>query len=418
MDRRDFGKWAAFSFAVVCQGKQAFSDSGYSETWPGWRGPSRTAYVPARRWPERLDSSHLKQLWDAPLEKSYSGPIVVGDQVFSTESRSKDQEGVIAFDRSNGQQRWATNWSGSMSVPFFAASNGSWIRSTPVTDGTKIFVGGMCDYLVCLDVATGDKKYSVDFKERFGSPLPSFGQVCSPILDEGRLYIQSGGGLVCLDARTGETVWRSLAEKDAMMSAFSSPIIASLHGIRQIIVQTRNELCGVELETGKSLWQKKVESFRGMNILTPTVWNDSVFTSSYGGKSLMFDFEPNASGSWKVVERWTSKAEAYMSSPVVIGEFLYLHLRNQRLACLNLATGEEQWRSRPFGKYWSMLTNGKQILALDEQGKLLLVNANPEAFELIDERVVSQNECWAHLAMVDQQIFVRHLLGLSVFQWN
>ena len=301
MDRRNFGKWAAISFAVVGQGKQGFSDSGGAETWPGWRGPSRKAYVPERNWPESLDPSHLKLLWEVPLEKSYSGPIIVGDQVFSTESRSKDQERAIAFDRSSGQQRWATTWSGSMSVPFFAASNGSWIRSTPVTNGTKIFVGGMCDYLACLDVATGDKKYTIDFKERFGSPLPSFGQVCSPILDEGRLFIQSGGGLVCLDAETGETVWRTLAEKDAMNSAFSSPIIASLHGIRQLIVQTRNELCGVELETGKPLWKKKVESFRGMNILTPTTWNDSVFTSSYGGKSLMFDFEPSDSGSWKVV---------------------------------------------------------------------------------------------------------------------
>ncbi len=65
-----------------------------------------------------------------------------------------------------------------------------------------------------------------------------------------------------------------------------------------------------------------------------------------------------------------------------------------------------------------MITNGEQILALDEQGKLLLINAKPEVFELIDERRVSENECWAHLAMVDQQIFVRSLLGLSVFRWS
>jgi hypothetical protein len=39
----------------------------------------------------------------------------------------------------------------------------------------------------------------------------------------------------------------------------------------------------------------------------------------------------------------------------VIGDRLYMHLRNQRFACLNLVTGEEDWISTPFGKYWSLV---------------------------------------------------------------
>ena len=134
-------------------------------------------------------------------------------------------------------------------------------------------------------------------------------------------------------------------------------------------------------------------------------------------RARFFEFEPNESGSWKVKERWTNKAEAYMSSPIVIEDQLYMHLRNQRLACLDLATGNERWRSRPYGKYWSMLTNGRQILALDEQGKLFLIQANPEAFELIDERTVFKKRMLGSPGDHDQQIFVRHLSGLSVFQW-
>jgi len=419
MDRRYFNRLAFGGLAFTSQPRFGFAEGNLPEAWPGWRGPERTAYTASRAWPSKLDADHLKLQWDIPLDRSYSGPVVVGNHVIATESRNKTEERVIALDRSSGQQQWEAKWTGSMSVPFFAASNGSWIRSTPVTDGTRLFAGGMCDNLVCLDVETGKQNYAIDFKERFGSPLPSFGQVCSPLLDHDRLYIQSGGGFLCLDASTGETVWRSLVEEDAMMgSAFSSPIIATLHDKRQLIVQTRSDLCGVELATGQPLWRKKIETFRGMNVLTPTIWKDCVFTSSYGGKSLLVEFEPSESGTWKVRDRWTSKAEAYMSSPILIDDHLYVHLRNQRLVCLDLATGAERWRSRPYGKYWSMITNGQQILALDEQGKLLLIQPKPEAFELIDERVVSRNECWAHLAMVDQQVFVRHLLGLSVFQWT
>jgi outer membrane protein assembly factor BamB len=419
MDRRNFHRFTLSSLVLASQSRFGFSEGSPNEAWPGWRGPHRTAYAATRDWPNKLDSDHLKLQWDIPLDRSYSGPVVVGDRVITTESRNKKQECVFALDRSSGQQQWEVQWEGSMSVPFFAASNGSWIRSTPVTDGTRLFVGGMCDNFICLDVATGKQHYAIDFKERFGSPLPSFGQVCSPLLDNDRIYIQSGGGLLCLDAASGDTVWRTLVEEDAMMgSAFSSPIIATLHNKRQLIVQTRSELCGVELADGQPIWRKKIETFRGMNILTPTIWNDCVFTSSYGGKSQLVEFEPSESGPWKASDRWTGKAEAYMSSPLLIDDHFYVHLRNQRLVCLDCATGQERWRSRPYGKYWSMVTNGKQILALDEQGKLLLIQASPEAFELVDERVVSANECWAHLAIVDQQIFVRHLMGISAFQWS
>lgn len=410
-------------FDALYQGNQscrASEGGGESGSWTGWRGSNRTAMVDPVDWPQSLDSDHLIKQWEVPLEEGYSGPLIQGDQVFVTESRkSTEEEWIHSLDRTSGRMLWSERWKGAMSVPFFAASNGSWIRSTPIVDGPRIYVGGMLDTLTCLDSNSGKTLYSVDFAKRHQSPLPAFGQVCSPILDQGKLYIQSGGGLLCVDASSGETIWRSLVETDSMMgSAFSSPIIATLHGTRQLIVQTRTNLCGVNLENGQVLWSQPIESFRGMNILTPSVWNDCVFTSSYGGKSWLFEFTPKDSGTWDVKERWTGKAEAYMSSPIVIGDHLYLHLRNQRFTCLDLGTGTEKWRSRPYGKYWSTISNGKQILALDENGKLMLIAANPNKYELIDQREVSDQECWAHLALVNGQVYVRHLHGIVRFNWS
>lgn len=418
IDRRRFSKFVALGAVEASRQSSIFATPLRASDWPGWRGPERTAYVERTDWPRSLGEDHLVVQWQKPLGESYSGPIVMGNRVVVTESVKPDEQ-VKCFDKAQGELLWSASWSGSMSVPFFAASNGSWIRSTPVTDGRFVFVGGMRDVLVCLDIATGEKKYTLDFVDMFKSPLPAFGQVCSPLLDDGKLYLQSGGGLLCLRADSGEVIWRTMESEDGMMSsAFSSPIIVSLHGRRQLLVQTRSELCGVDLETGKPFWQYKIASFRGMNILTPTVWNDCVFTSSYGGKSLMLEFESPSNGAlWSVREKWSAKAEGYMSTPVLIEDHLYLHLRNQRLVCLDAATGEERWRTRPYGKYWSMVTNGRQILALDEQGKLLLVDASPESFQLVDERKVSDSECWAHLALCGKQVFIRSLDSLSVYDW-
>jgi outer membrane protein assembly factor BamB len=230
--------------------------------------------------------------------------------------------------------------------------------------------------------------------------------------------VQAGGGVCKLKAATGELVWKKLDDGGGMNgSAFSSPILATLHDRLQLLVQTRTTLVGLDPESGETLWSKPIEAFRGMNILTPTVYENSIFTSSYGGKSWRYDVGPKE-GPWDVAMAWENKVQGYMSSPILIGSHLFLHLRNQRFVCIDMESGKELWTTRPFGKYWSMVSNGEQILALDEQGKLFLIDADPAEFRMVSERKVSEEESWAHLAVVDDQVFVRHLKGLSVYQWT
>ena len=107
-----------------------------------------------------------------------------------------------------------------------------------------------------------------------------------------------------------------------------------------------------------------------------------------------------------------------MSTPIVIGTHAYVHLRNQRFACLDLATGEEAWITKPFGRYWSMVARGDRILALDETGDLRLIRATPEEFELLGEARVAAEESWAHLAIERDEIYVRDLKGLTAYRWK
>jgi outer membrane protein assembly factor BamB len=153
-----------------------------------------------------------------------------------------------------------------------------------------------------------------------------------------------------------------------------------------------------------------------MNILTPVVHDDAVFTSSYGGGSFLF--EVGQSGTeWSAREAWSSSREAYMSTPVVIDGFACLHLRNQRFACIDLSTGEERWVTTPYGAYWSMVANGENILALDERGELYLIDANPDEFTLIDSRKASDESTWAPIAVAGEDVVIRELNGVVSFRW-
>jgi outer membrane protein assembly factor BamB len=386
--------------------------------WRQWRGPARDGFVAGAAWPEGLDPARIERQWRMELGPSYSGPVVAGDLVIVTETLDAATEHVRAFDRATGRERWHVEWEGALRVPFFAASNGSWIRSTPCIDGDRVYVAGMRDLLVCLDTATGHEHWRVDFMEALESPLPAFGFVSSPLVIGDHVFVQAGSGFVKLEKATGTIVWRVLEDGGGMSgSAFSSPYPTTLGGVPQILVQGREELAGVDPEKGTVLWKTPVEAFRGMNIVTPTVSDGRVFTTSYGGGSFLWAVDPARTD--KPVEQvWRSKIQGYMSSPIVIDGHAYVHLRNQRFACLDLATGKEDWITTPFGRYWSMVAQGDRILALDETGDLRLIRASPEKYALLGEAKVAAEESWAHLAIDDGQLFVRDLKGLSSYRWR
>lgn len=386
--------------------------------WNQWRGPTRDGLVAGADWPRSLSEKNLKRLWRVELPPSYSGPIVSESSVFVTGTVEMKNEVVLALDRKTGKELWKVEWPGAMLVPFFAMSNGSWIRSTPCFDGESLFVAGMRDVLVSLNAKTGKEQWRMDFVKEFESPLPAFGFVSSPLLDGDSLYVQAGASFVKLDKKTGKVIWRVLKDEGGMMgSAFSSPVMATLAGQRQLVVQTREKLAGVDPQTGEVLWEQKVPNFRGMNILTPVVFGDGIFTSSYQNKSWFFSVSKSG-GRFESKEAWSEKAQGYMSTPVVIDGHAYIHLQNERFACIDLTTGERTWTSTPYGKYSSLVAQNDLILALDQTGRLLLIKANPKEFELLDERKVADEETWAHLAVCGDELFVRELKAVSVFRWR
>jgi outer membrane protein assembly factor BamB len=389
--------------------------------WPQWRGPTRDGVVRDPAWPDKLSGDALKQVWRVEnLGPSYSGPVVTADRVFTTQTVDKKTEVVTAHDRKTGKELWRASWEGSITVPFFAAKNGSWIRSTPAYDGKTLYVAGIKDLLVALDGQTGKELWRFDFVKEFEAPPPDFGFVSSPLVDDAGVYAQAGGSLAKLDKKTGKVLWRSLKDGGGMNgSAFSSPVLARLAGKDQLLVQTRTRLAGVDREAGKELWAKEIPSFRGMNILTPLPFgDDGVFTSTYGGNTRFVRIKSDG-GTYAAEDAWTLKYEGNMTSPVVVDGHAYLLGKDRRLLCVNLATGKEAWGTdERFGEYWSLVANKDRVFALDSRGFLYLFKADPKEFDLLDKRKIADSETWAHVAVCGDEVFIRDLTGLTAWRWT
>ena len=388
-------------------------------TWEQWRGPTRDGRVAkgAAAWPK--DLSALEKQWQADLAEGYSSPIVTTDRVFTVETKNKKLEITRAFKRTSGEQVWEHSWEGSMKVPFFARKNGSWVRCTPAYADSTLYVGGMRDNLVALNTADGEERWRVDFVEREGTPVPGFGFVSSPLAIGDHLYVQAGAEVTKLRRSDGAKVWGALKDDRAMYgSAFSSPTVATVAGREQLLTQTRTELAGIDPASGKVLWRYPVKAFRGMNILTPTVVGDNIFTSTYGGGSFLFTVREDG-GALDAAKTWFRKTEGYMSSPVVHEGHIYLHGRDKRFHCFAAESGELKWSSeKKFSDYASLVTNAGRALALTADGELLLFDLDPTKFVVIDSKKVSNSPTWAHLAVCGDELFIRELKGLTKWRWG
>lgn len=390
-----------------------------SEAWNQWRGPSRDGLVRGADWPVSINTNHLRVRWRVELGPSYSGPIFWGERTYTTETLDKKREVVKCFELSSGKLLWSQSWEGAVSVPFFAKSNGDWIRSTPSTDGERVYVGGMRDVVVCLEATTGKVLWRYDFVQEHMSAIPEFGMVCSPLLEGDAVYVQAGGGMACLDRLTGKLRWRALQDGGGMNgSAFSSPVVAEIRGRRQVLVQGREKLSGLDPADGTVLWSEPIEAFRGMNILTPIIYREQLFTSTYGGRTTLHQLARQGDH-WAVSNLWTLKAQGYMSSPLIIGDVAYHHLKSERMTAIDLKTGVELWTTaESFGKYMSLVAQKDRILGLDQRGWLYLMRANPEKFDLIEKRRLTESETWAHLAVDENRLLIRELNALVAYDWN
>ncbi|WP_182869480.1 PQQ-binding-like beta-propeller repeat protein [Stieleria mannarensis] len=382
--------------------------------WSQWRGDNRDGQLVSTSLPPSL-KGNVTLAWEKPHAPSYSGPVIFDGMLYTTETVAKKDEKVTAYDLSDGTVAWTAQWEGSMAVPFFAASNGDWIRATPACNKDGLVVVGMRDVIVCLDPKTGTEKWRVDFPKTLGSPLPMFGANCSPLIDRGAVYMQTGGATVKLSMADGSLIWQTLENATSSSpGAFSSPVIATIAGKRQLLVQTRLELCGVDLETGQPLWKQPIQAFRGMNILTPLPIGDRVFTSAHSGTAQLLEIS-RSGDQWSANEVWNRKQQAYMSSPVLVDGRIYMHLKNERMTALDATTGEATFTTRPIGKYASLISDGTRILALTEQGKLMLLDGTTPQYRLIDEMVVAEDS-WAHVAVTDDYLVVRDLGKIKVFR--
>jgi len=194
----------------------------------------------------------------------------------------------------------------------------------------------------------------------YGSSVIAWQNAASPVLENGLIYLNANCGvstLMALDTRDGSVVWRS--QNEAM--THSTPVLATINGLRQAIFATQSGLVSVDASTGNLLWKFPYPFTYSTSIdVSPVVYEDMVFVCgahSYGMGSVAIQ-ATLTNNLWTTRKLWsTNNPASHWMTPVCYQGFLYGQFGIQsfdspsaQLKCIEMSTGVEKWSTGGFGR--------------------------------------------------------------------
>jgi outer membrane protein assembly factor BamB len=368
-----------------------------SAEWTQWRGPNRDAAAPAgSAWAKA--PAELTRRWRAEVGSGQSSPVVSGRAAFLF-TREKDRETARALDLESGRVLWQQGYAAPYDVYPGAASYGAGPRSTPVIHDGRLFTLGISGILTAFDSGSGRILWQKDFAGRFPAAAPPFGTSMSPLIAGGLLIVHAGGhdggALIAFDPASGAEKWTLPGEGPS----YSSPILTTLLGQEQLVIQVHRKVLGVDPGTGRELWSIPFVTPCDQNIVTPLQVGDRLVLSSLDKGTMAVELRKNGD-KWTAQTVWhNTDVPMYMSSPVnADGRVVGLsHKRKGQFFALDAATGAVQWTSPGGqGENAALVVAGDSLLVLQGDGTLLALPRGAASFEPTRRYRVAESATYAY----------------------
>jgi len=405
--------------------------------WPQWRGADGSGVSTEKNLPSDWNlSKNIK--WKTPISgRGHSSPIVWENKIFLTtavegdvvpgakavkhmdgdkEFLHPDSVGadrkhsfkVIGLDRQSGKVLWeSVAWEG---TPYDNRHRkSSYAASTPATDGKLVYAFFGTEGLYAYDF-----NGKLAWKAMLGNlGTVGMGTGTSPILYENLVIVQcdeengAASFIVAVDKKTGKEVWKTPRK---VQVSWSTPLLVHTAKRAELITSGTESIIAYDPATGKELWTHKgVES----NAIPSPVANSDVafLVAGFPAKIAMAlklggsgDLTGSASEVWKY-----SKGTAYVPSPILYQDYLYIMTDRGILTCLDARTGEVKYEGGripiPATFTASPVAFDGKILLTSEDGDTFIIKAGPK-HEVLGTNSVGE-PVYASPAIADGRIFIR-----------
>lgn len=391
-----------------------------ADDWPQWRGPNRDGVWSESGLLQFFPAAGLKVRWRVPAGWGFSSPVVAQGRVFLADSelqKPRAKERLRCFDEPTGQTIWTHAYEVAYEDWAFDPAQEIGPVATPIVQNGKFYSLGRLGHLFCLDAANGDvlwqKNLTQDYQVTFAPGAPS------PLIEDDLLILFIGGKpeacVVALHKDTGMEVWKALDEK----LTFSSPVIITSGGKRQLIIWTQGSVTSLDPSTGSVWWRERLLTNSDYAVSTPVFFKDRLLI---GGMMFQMNHDkPAATMLWPDTKASTRRIFSHTSTAMFQGDHVFTAKSSGELICVAAATGEQVWEfarvtNLKNGASIHLTPNGDSVLLFTDKGELIRARLTAAGYKEISRITVleptlpfgGRNVAWSPPAYANSHIFARN----------
>jgi outer membrane protein assembly factor BamB len=414
----NYSKFIIYLFIAACLGRIG---EAKPKEWNQFRGPNGDGDAGMANLPIKF--SETKNLtWKTSMPgKAWSSPVVSNGNVWITNAEE------------NGFKMWAIqlDWITGKQLkkilvfenkkPQFCHPMNSYATSTPVIAGNQVFVHFGSHGTAALNVNSGQKIWERrDFKcDHYR------GAAASPIPYLDTLIVHFDGHdyqyIVCLNQKTGKTIWKKERAYDFKTDngdrkkAYCTPSVIKHNGRVELIspgavaTESRNP------KNGELYWTARTG---GMNSSSrPILRHGLVYI--FCGMGSMSAIRPGGNGDVDETHLvWNRrKVVPKKSSPLLLGDYLFMISDEGVASCNNPKTGEVYWAERLGVKGQcasSPIHANGLIYSFSSEGDCVVFKPAPNGLQIISRNKLAHG-CMASPAVVGNSLLVRTKQNLYRF---
>lgn len=376
-----------------------------AEDWPIFRGPNADGTTPETGWQTIWPETGPDIAWEQEVGIGCAGVVVQGDRVVTMGNRD-EQDIVSCFHAGEGALLWSYTYACVFEARMFEGGT----AATPAIHDGRVYTVAYDGQVKCINLESGELVWSTHLIEDHGGRYPQWKYAGSPaVVGEFAVFDVGAeqGSTLALDRKTGKKVWGTGSDG----AGYATPVPYNFGDTACLAVFKAEHMIGIRQADGGELWRIPWKTSYDVNASTPTIRGEKLFISSGygGGRAGYFTLKEDGSPE----QLWQNdEFKTKMNSGVVYGDYVYgITEKKARLLCVALKDGSIVWEERGFGQYGTLLIAGSHIVALTDDGELVLVKADPSAFTEVARAKVLDKRCWVNPSFAHGRIYCKNNEG-------
>ncbi len=371
--------------------------------WPNWRGPNHTGISRESAFQKRWNQP-IPLVWERDIGAGFSSFACVKGRLYAAGTANRYQT-LYCLAADTGEVIWTNPFESE----YIERQGGDGPRATPTVDEDRVYMLGARGRLICVSAEDGE----LVWEHKLRHP-PTWGYSGSVLIDADLAIVTAGardGAILAFDKRTGELRWKS----GQASVGYSTPYAFDFEGTRYVAGFLGDALLITERDNGKLVHSVPWVTNWSVNAAMPIVDEELLYLSSgYGVGAAVHRLKRTADGGLTSEQVWKKKVlRNKFQSAILLDGYLYSG-DEKGIKCIQLASGQRMWERRREPHATVLIADG-HMLALTEDGELIIAPAKPDGFEPLTTAKILGGRCWTIPILCNGKLYARNLTRLVCF---